>query len=111
MSVREPADERPKDRNRELSRADRLSVAFVKGALLGMAAADVLGLAIGIGFRMAVAPSLTSTAQAYPWEPYFVLQQMLWPIGLVVGGIIARGRLQKSSPGSNVPGRRGMEQA
>jgi hypothetical protein len=82
----------------QLTRTDSQNLAFIKGALLGMAGAHVISHLIGLVFRVAVAPGLTSPRQAAAWQPYFVLQQMLWPIGLLVGGIIARDRLQKSSP-------------
>jgi hypothetical protein len=90
MSVQQDAPE-----HSQLNRADSLNLAFIKGALLGIAGAHVLSHAIGLVFRTAIAPSLTTLRLAANWQPYFALQQMILPICLVLGGIIARSRHQK----------------
>jgi hypothetical protein len=78
----------------ELNRTDSRNIAFIKGALVGMAVAQVVGVALSMGFQGFSSNLRFSSASAVPWwfTLYQVAMGMVHPVGIVIGGFVGRSR-------------------
>ena len=81
----------PEVRQWELNRTDSLNIAFVKGALVGLACGQLLGSVVNqLLYRVVFPPPFSAGTQ--PWWYYVVspLMLMLSPLGIIIGGYLGR---------------------
>lgn len=78
----------------ELNRADSLNIAFVKGALVGMACGQVLVVVFQFllrQFLMGPGPMINAS----PWtQTLFSLVGMITPMSILIGGLVGRSRVR-----------------
>jgi hypothetical protein len=87
----EPPATPPEVRKWELNRADSLNIAFVKGALIGMACGQLLAAAASemLG-RFIFQPSFSPNPNPWWLDVAAPLVPMLSPLGIIIGGFIGR---------------------
>jgi hypothetical protein len=78
----------------ELDRRDSLNIAFIKGALVGMACAEVFAMVARLVVRKLNFPFPPFTPGATPpWiDIVYPLIELLLPLGIVIGGYVGRSR-------------------
>jgi hypothetical protein len=94
LPPKDPPQDEPESYGRwELNRTDSRNIAFIKGALVGMAVAQAVTVAVNMVFQ-----SLTSgfrfSGSGLPawWTLYQLASGMVHPMGILIGGFIGRSR-------------------
>jgi len=78
-------------RSWELNRRDSLNLAFIKGALLGLAAAQVIGAIGNFALRHFMYPAGVVRGGSPGWlDALIVLIGMIQPVGIVLGGYLGQ---------------------
>jgi hypothetical protein len=89
------AEARPEAVRWELNRTDSRNIAFIKGALIGLAVGQVLQVPASLLLRLALTPSGFVTGPATRWiQVVFLLPSLIAPLCLVIGGVWTRSRMR-----------------